>query len=57
LTNQGENPNELNLDEKGKVLAEFGRTLVRTGSRVPDELYRKLAGLFSAEQIVGLTVR
>ncbi len=55
LINQGENPNELDLDERGQVLVEFGRTLVRPGNRVPDELYRRLAGLFNPEQIVALT--
>ncbi len=55
LINQGENPNKLNLDEKGKLVVEFGRTLVRPGNRVPDELYRRLAGLFNPEQIVALT--
>jgi alkylhydroperoxidase family enzyme len=55
LINQGENPNELNLDEKGQVLVEFGRALVRPGNRVPDEVYRRLASQFNPEQIVALT--
>ena len=55
LINRSENPNELNLDETGKVLVEFGRAVVRPGNRVPDELYRQLASLFNAEQIVALT--
>ena len=55
LINQGENPNELNLDVKGQVLVEFGRTLVRPGNRVPDEVYRRLASQFNPEQIVALT--
>ena len=55
LINRAENPNELDLDEKGRVLVEFGRTVVRPGNRVSDELYRKLAGFFNAEQIVALT--
>lgn len=55
LITWGENPNELNLDDKGKLLVEFGRTLVRPGNRVSDEIYRKLAGLFNPEQIVALT--
>ena len=55
LINQSENPNELNLDDKGKVLVEFGRAVVRSGNRVPDELYRQLASHFNAEQIVALT--
>lgn len=55
LITWGENPNELNLDEKGQVLVEFGRTLVRPANRVPDELYRRLSTLFSPEQFVALT--
>jgi alkylhydroperoxidase family enzyme len=55
LIEWGENPNELKLDPKGEVLVEFGRALSRHGNRVPDELYRKLAGFFSPQQIVALT--
>jgi hypothetical protein len=55
LINWGENPNQLSLDEKGEVLVEFGRTLVRPANRVPDELHQRLAGLFSSEQMVALT--
>jgi len=55
LINSGENPNELNLDQKGKLLVEFGRAVVRPGNRVPDELYRNLADFFNPEQIVALT--
>jgi len=55
LIGWGENPNELNLDEKGQVLAAFGRAVAQPGNRVPDELYQKVAGLFTTEQIVTLT--
>jgi alkylhydroperoxidase family enzyme len=55
LINQGENPNELTLDEKGQLLVEFGRNLVRPRNRVPDQLYQRLAGHFNPEQIVALT--
>jgi len=55
LINWGENPDELNLDEKGLALVEFGRTLVRAGNRVPDKVYRRVAEHFSPEQIVALT--
>src|SRR4030042_3259538 len=41
LIDWGEDPNKLNLDEKGKVLVAFGRAIARQGSRVPDELYKK----------------
>jgi len=55
LISSGDNPNDLNLDEQGKVLVEFGRRVVQPGSRVPDELYHKLARFFNDEQIVALT--
>jgi len=55
LINAGENPNALNLDEKGQALVEFGRAVVRPGNRVPEELYGKLAGFFTPEEIVALT--
>jgi alkylhydroperoxidase family enzyme len=55
LINSGENPRALNLDERGNALVEFGRAVVRPGNRVPDELYRKLAGFFNPEQLVALT--
>jgi alkylhydroperoxidase family enzyme len=55
LLNWGENPNELILDEKGNALVDFGRAVVGSGNRVPDELYRRLAGLFNPEQLVALT--
>src|SRR4051812_2286606 len=40
LMDWGENPNGLNLDEKGKALIAFGRALAQPGNRVPDEIYR-----------------
>jgi len=55
LIEWGENPNELKLDAKGGALVEFGRALSRHGNRVPDELYQRMAGFFSPEQLVALT--
>ncbi len=55
LIDWGEDPNQLNLDEKGETLVEFGRAISRQGSRVSNELYRKVAGYFNTEQIVALT--
>lgn len=55
LIEWGEDPNRLNLDEKGEVLVEFGHAISRPGNRVSDELYRKIAGYFNVEQIVALT--
>jgi alkylhydroperoxidase family enzyme len=55
LIDWGENPAELKLDERGQALVAFGRTIVRAGNRVPDEIYRAIEGYFEPEQIVALT--
>ena len=55
LIDWGEDPANLELDEKGKLSVEFGRAIAKQGNRVSDELYQKVAGFFSAEQIVALT--
>jgi hypothetical protein len=55
LIDWGENPNDLRLDEKGEALVAFGRAVTRPGNRVPDDLYRQIAGYFNDEQIVALT--
>jgi len=55
LIEWGENPNELDLDEKGKTLVSFGRAVVTPGNRVPQKIYRQLERWFSGEQIVALT--
>jgi alkylhydroperoxidase family enzyme len=55
LMDWGENPNELNLDDKGRALIAFGRALVQPGNRVPEEIYRAIERFFNAEQIVALT--
>jgi hypothetical protein len=55
LIDWGEDPNELKLDDKGEALVAFGRAVAQTGSRVPDEIYKKVARFFNCEQIVALT--
>jgi alkylhydroperoxidase family enzyme len=55
LVDAGEDPDELALDEREKVVVEFGRCLAQPFSRVPDDLYERLAALFTEEQIVALT--
>ena len=55
LIEWGENPNELNLDEKGRTLVDFGRAVVSPGNRVPNELYRRLEEFFTPDQIISLT--
>ncbi len=55
LTDAGEDPDTLALDEREQVVVEFGRCLAQPSSRVPDELYDRLAAVFTGEQIVALT--
>ena len=55
LIQWGEDPNELLLDEKGEALVAFGRAIAHEGNRVPDEIYKRVAKFFTAEQIVALT--
>jgi hypothetical protein len=55
LTDWGENPDKLSLDEKGEALVAFGRAIAGHGSRVPDDVYATIARFFTTEQIVALT--
>jgi alkylhydroperoxidase family enzyme len=55
LIDAGVNPDDLSLDEREQVVVEFGQRLAQPFSRVPQELYARLAALFTDEQIVALT--
>jgi alkylhydroperoxidase family enzyme len=55
LTEAGEDPDALQLDDRERALAAFGRQLVRDAHGVSDELYAELAGHFGPAQIVTLT--
>lgn len=55
LINWGEDPSSLAFDERGDVLVDFGRSIARQGNRIAPELYAKLSGWFTTEQIVALT--
>ena len=55
LTDAGENPDELSLDEREQAVVELGQRLAQPSARVPDELYTRLAASFTDEQIVALT--
>jgi len=55
LTDAGQDPDDLALDEREQAVVEFGQCLARPFSRVPDELYTRLSALFSGEQLVALT--
>jgi alkylhydroperoxidase family enzyme len=55
LAEQGENPDQLILDEQEQTLVDYGRQLVVDANRVSDALYAKLAAWLTPEQIVNLT--
>ena len=55
LVNAGEDPDKMQLTEREELLAEFGRLISRERSRVPDEVYARLAAEFTDEQMVALT--
>jgi len=55
LIDRGENPDAPALDEHERAVIEFGRALARDRSRVPDELYARLARHFTPAQVVTLT--
>jgi alkylhydroperoxidase family enzyme len=55
LVEAGEDPDHLQLDDRDRVLVEFGRQLVRDANGVSDELYASLASRFTPGEIVTLT--
>jgi hypothetical protein len=55
LIDAGENPDELALDDRERLLVTFGRQLATNAKTVSDELYRALAAHFTPPQIVALT--
>src|SRR3989337_4550759 len=55
LIESGANPDQFALDEREKLVVEFGRQLAKPFARVPDGLFARLAAAFSEEQIVALT--
>jgi len=56
LSDAGENPDLLDLDEVEQALVGYGRQLARDANRVDDELFAQLSAQFSAAQLVTLTV-
>jgi alkylhydroperoxidase family enzyme len=55
LVEWGENPDELKLSERERLLIDYGCQLVVDPNNVSDALYARLAKEFSPEQIVTLT--
>jgi alkylhydroperoxidase family enzyme len=55
LSEAGDNPDALQLDDRERALAEFGRQLARDANGVSDGLHAGLARHFSPAQVVALT--
>jgi alkylhydroperoxidase family enzyme len=55
LIEAGEQPDSLKLDDREKVVVDFGRQLARDANGVGDDLYARLAAYFNPAQIVALT--
>ncbi len=55
LIDWGEDPNALQLDDRGEALVAFGHAIAREGNRVPDAVYARITAYYTPEQIVALT--
>jgi alkylhydroperoxidase family enzyme len=55
LIDAGEDPDDLRLDDREKLLVDFGRQLGKNPKDVDDALYARLTREFTAPQIVALT--
>ncbi len=55
LSDAGENPDELKLDDRERAVVDYGRQLVRDANGVSDEVYSRLAAFLRPEQVVTLT--
>jgi alkylhydroperoxidase family enzyme len=56
LTEAGEDPDALRLDDRERVIVEFGRQVARDANAVSDELFAGVARYLGPAQIVTLTV-
>ncbi|XHR30456.1 MAG: carboxymuconolactone decarboxylase family protein [Chthoniobacteraceae bacterium] len=52
----GENPENLELDEKDRAIIDYGRQLAANANRVSDALFARLEAFLTPAQIVDLTV-
>jgi alkylhydroperoxidase family enzyme len=55
LIDAGEDPQQFTLDDREQTVIDFGRQLAVDANGVDDDLYQRLAGYFTNEQIVTLT--
>jgi alkylhydroperoxidase family enzyme len=55
ITNGGENPDRIKLDDRDRAVVEFGRQLAADANRVSDNLFERLQAFLTPAQIVDLT--
>jgi alkylhydroperoxidase family enzyme len=55
LTDAGENPDDLKLNEREQAVVEYGRQLAGNSNNVSDQLYARLTTFLQPDQIVTLT--
>ena len=55
LTDAGEDPDALTLDDRERALAEYGRQLARDANAVPDDLVARLRAFLGDDRLVALT--
>lgn len=55
LIDNGEDPSNLSLGDREKVLVEYGRLLVKESNHISDELFARLQAFFTEKEIVLLT--
>src|SRR5262245_11952233 len=55
LTDAGEDPDALKLDDREQALVEYGRQLARDANGVSDELFARLRTFLDPAQVVTLT--
>ena len=56
IVDGGEDPEQLQLDDRDKTIIAFGRQLAADPNRVSDELFARLRGYLTEAQVVELTV-
>jgi len=55
LTERGDVPDSLRLDEREQVVVDYGRQLAADANGVSDALYARLAAWFTPDEIVAVT--
>src|SRR5262245_13926236 len=55
LTDAGDDPDNLSLDDRERALVEYGRQLARDANAASDELFARLRAFLDPDQVVTLT--